>query len=414
MRLASENIRKGKVLFLFGYFTLIMSLLMFLIKNNSMLFQFRYLYILGAIMLMVISGEIYIKRLVALIGSFFLLHNTLFGIVLRKSNISVLTVDYTIQIFVFWGIVFLTSMLVYNYQVQNAFIVISQIAFSIIMNYSYIKHFNGLAPIKFLPNFFGVGDLERVRFQFGFVSTNSVAYLAMALFILTILVWSIEGDSNRIIHSRSILGKIYLLENIFLAIIVIISTGSRGALGGCCGFLIITYLLNKKYILGLPLRIIPTQVYLVIFIILFGFYGYFCLHSDARSDNFLVNMNAFREYGNTWLGMGYVPFSAFLTQAFGIKTYALDIYYVYIFFTTGIIGLFLIAAPLLLILYKYIKAYKIGRTTKWQNGIIALYLVSIFNGFTESNLIAPLSIGCYVNWILYILLLYDFKFKNKK
>ena len=108
-------------------------------------------------------------------------------------------------------------------------------------------------------------------------------------------------------------------------------------------------------------------------------------NNSNRALNITANYPVFLQLGNLWTGMGYTDNSAFHGEiaVFGMDTSSLDMYYVYIFFTTGVIGCIIIGAALLLMLIKLLTQ----RKTALNITTIGLYLAMLFFAFWQCNMV---------------------------
>lgn len=108
-------------------------------------------------------------------------------------------------------------------------------------------------------------------------------------------------------------------------------------------------------------------------------------NNSNRALNITVNYPVFLQLGSFWTGMGFVDNSGFHKEiaAFGVETSSLDLYYVYIFFTTGILGCLLIGAALLILLLRLLVLKKTDRNIL----TVGLYLSMLFFAFWQCNMV---------------------------
>ena len=105
--------------------------------------------------------------------------------------------------------------------------------------------------------------------------------------------------------------------------------------------------------------------------------------ADANRDgNYEINLPIFEQMGAFWTGMGYIENAGFLNGAYGYETFPVDVYYLYIYLSTGVIGSVIIAIPLIYMLIKLI------RKKTWFAQIIGLsiYIAMLFDAFWQVNL----------------------------
>ena len=128
--------------------------------------------------------------------------------------------------------------------------------------------------------------------------------------------------------------------------------------------------------------ILPVLIYTT------GFWDYFWVRSN-RGLNVSVNLPWVPIIGNIWTGMGFVENGAFITDAsnnwisaFGVATSSLDMNYLYIYCTTGILGSAVMAAILLVL---GISLYK-NRRQEYGFYYLLLYVIVLFYALMETIL----------------------------
>ena len=93
-------------------------------------------------------------------------------------------------------------------------------------------------------------------------------------------------------------------------------------------------------------------------------------------------MPIFNELNAKNTGMGYIESSGFYLDSYGYDTWPVDIYYLYIFLTTGVLGSLLIFTPLLGIFFIYL----FKRRNTVQTILFSAYIALLFDGFWQVNL----------------------------
>ena len=282
----------------------------------------------------------------------------------------------------------------------------SQFCVSLFVNYCYITHFNGLAPIKSLPYLFSEG--ERIRYTFGLGVTNRAAYLAFTALVLSDMVLRSQGGYK--LRTKFTLYRAYLMISVAVSILVILSTQTRGAVLAAAVYLLIAgkRFLKKRRGMRFILRWALPVGFIIYAVYVFGI-------AFNRSEYLTTNWNIFWEQGNHWLGMGYVPFSGFLNDVFNLGTAPMDCYYLYIICTTGIVGVILIFCPLMYLYRKFAGIIIRGKNMKkfFDEEFILAFFILLFISFSESLLIAPFVSYSYVYWIGFILVLMDHQWERK-
>ena len=144
---------------------------------------------------------------------------------------------------------------------------------------------------------------------------------------------------------------------------------------------------------------------LLILLYVTDFWNYFWVRSN-RGLNVSVNLPWVPIIGNIWTGMGFVENEAFITDAsnnwisaFGVATSSLDMNYLYLYCTTGILGCAVMALILLIL---GISLYK-NRAQKYGSYYFLLFVVILFYASMETILFT------YRFWammIVYVILFY--------
>lgn len=391
----------------------LVSMCIFLQVPSPVINYMRYFYCLFIFAVVLFrKKKISINKVALFIVGCFLLHTLLFGFIFIPSSLHSGVIDNGKEMLMFWVFAFFTAQYVYETKKTKEFLLITYFVLSFFIDIVYFTHFNGIAPIKFLPNIFGIGDTVRVRFDFGFVSNNTAAYMCLMVFIFTVIVWREYLSNNHVFTRAWSIPKIYMFISGTITVLMMLSTQTRAALMLALGFWLVSKYFsnyaNKRRKKSF------TAFFLLIVVCIVAFYGYFVYtDGDSRSVYLTWNVSVFLQYGNLLTGLGYEPFSAFLNDSYGLMTAPMDNYYLYILCSTGYLGLILIIIPILLILFYFIYAYFQKRISKLQAQFIILFIVVIMMGFTESNIVysfSPYSVLC---WTCFLLVIMGIK-KDKK
>ena len=396
-----KKLDKGalQVLTFIGIFLL--SIAFYSKTGNRFIYYIRYLFVLYMMFLTLKSGWIIKNKMFFMIVGLMMAHTMIFGFLIVPDTLRTQIRDNGIAMCIFWLAIILTTQYVYKNGLEKHFLMCAQIFVSLFMNYCYITNFNGIAPIKFLPGLFG--KAVRIRFTFGLSATNRAAYLAMASLVLSMIVWRVCLGKKSIINKKWTLYEIYILISGMISILVIISTQTRGAVLASVVFYVISRLLCSESIFYRSWRK-KTKYYILlcsVFIIVVYIY-YVFIAGDNRSHFLQMNFDIFKSYANQLIGLGYVPFSGFLSDIFGYGTKPMDGFYVYIICSTGYIGALMIFLPLLMITIQYLKRIRLGQVDLMQKHIIALWICMLFVSATETNLINPSGVYSYIYWVLFL------------
>lgn len=339
--------------------------------------------------------------------SMFMIHAVVFYFISFSTELQEKVLNNSKDFLLFWLFVFFTAQFIRQNHAEKTFLIVSQLISSFFINFCYITHFNGIAPIKFIGGFFGISG--RVRFTFGLQATNRAAYLALASFILSYIV--LNCCMEKFQKRTGILYKLYLWASMLVSVLVILSTVTRGAL-----LAIIYFILISKSLVWFRriLQKCSPAIWAILFLLILGAYAAFVFQSEGRNANVVINYEVFKEYANPLTGLGFLPFSSFLTKSYGYDTWALDIYYLYILFSTGIVGFIMQMTALFAVLYGYLKMYLNGMMDRFTEYAFSLYILMLISGMSESNIVSPQSMYSYIYWIIFLLTLRSAKEKRRR
>lgn len=113
-----------------------------------------------------------------------------------------------------------------------------------------------------------------------------------------------------------------------------------------------------------------------------------------RDLNITVNYPLFKAYGSPWTGLGFIENAAFQSERslFPMATSSLDMYFVYIYFATGLLGSVMIGLALLIILIKLLA----NKRTDMNILALGFYSAMLFFAFWQCNLFTHRYISSYV------------------
>ena len=248
-----------------------------------------------------------------------------------------------------------------------------------------------------------------MRSSFGFLHAN---YVGNMCFLVTsfLILFYFEFSDNPLLHSRS---KIIVLLLECFIFMILLSTSSRTALIcivlfllGATGVKVIGKVrFTAKSIKFLKWASIVGLLLFTIFFFASGLWNYIWVNSN-RSLNVSENVHWVPILGSIWTGMGFVENGTFISDpfngslsAFGVETSSLDMNYLYIYCTTGILGCCMMATILIIL---GISLYK-NRGTKYGNYFLVLFITLLFYAFWETILFT------YRQWAMiipHVILLY--------
>ena len=113
-----------------------------------------------------------------------------------------------------------------------------------------------------------------------------------------------------------------------------------------------------------------------------------------RDLNITINYPLFKTYGSPWTGLGFIENAAFQSgrSLFPMATSSLDMYFVYIYFATGLLGSIMLGLALLIILIKLL----VNKRTDMNILAIGFYSAMLFFAFWQCNLFTHRYISSYV------------------
>ncbi len=233
---------------------------------------------------------------------------------------------------------------------------------------------------------------DLVRSTFGYLDTNFVGNACFVILCILFVAY-IFHLRNPLFHSRK---RILLVLAGLVVFYIMLNTSSRTPMicliafaGGVAAIKVLEYVhlspasvkaIKKHSAIGAA--ILPVLIYTT------GFWDYFWVRSN-RGLNVSVNLPWVPIIGNIWTGMGFVENGAFITDAsnnwisaFGVATSSLDMNYLYIYCTTGILGSAVMAAILLVL---GISLYK-NRRQEYGFYYLLLYVIVLFYALMETIL----------------------------
>ena len=231
-----------------------------------------------------------------------------------------------------------------------------------------------------------------MRSSFGFIHANGVGNMCF-LIISFLFIFYLEFSDNTLLHSRS---KIVTLLFGCVIFMILFSASSRTAFISIIIFALGTSgvrIMEKVHFTAKSIKILKKAfiIGLFLFIVFFfasGLWNYIWVNSN-RSLNVTENVKWVPILGTIWTGMGFVENAAFISDpyngnlsAFGVETSSLDMNFLYIYCTTGILGCCIMASVLIIL---GVSLYK-NRREKYGGYYLTLYVTLLFYAFWETLL----------------------------
>ena len=280
---------------------------------------------------------------------------------------------------------------VLHYRCIREYTITSCAALSLTLFIQVITHSNEwiLNPVFAVRSFIGHNI---IRSNFGFLHPNYVGNMCFLVISLLFIIY-LEFSDNPLFYSRS---KLLIVLLGCITFMVLLTTSSRTAFFSIVFFLLGAGILRRtgkvhftpasKKILK---KCLITGVLAFGVILVFsGAWDYIWTNSN-RSLNVTQNVHWVTVLGNRWTGMGFVENAQFVSDpynggisAFGVKTSSLDMNYLFIYCTTGILGCCMMA---LILLVLGVSLYK-NRAQEYGGYYLVLFFTLLFYAFWETVL----------------------------
>ena len=358
------------------------------------LLNIRYIYLLMLLLYFFSSFGGVVPGRPFIMMSFLMAHSVLFGFKFINPHVKALTNDHGKEMIIYTLMIILTSYFVWSQGLFFDFMAWNFWTTAVILLRAGITHTSHFVnPVLFVHVF---SSNHNLRSTFGFGHANFTGNLCV--FTIAYSIFLLEEIRRE--------GKVeYLLDDRYVRAIIItdlligeilLSTQSRTSILAGIVFAAVYIFYNWNDVFKLPYRVRATISYVAVVIVVLFIVagGPASIWAGAhRSDNITINYPLFKLF-SPWTGMGYIPPYGFYTKAYGLDTFALDIYYLYIFFSTGYIGTALIICLLLATLI-----FVIGIRNKGNKILaLALYAMMLVTGIGQTSMIVYTLLSSMINW----------------
>ena len=353
--------------------------------------KFKYVFILFCLADIVSHKKKPCSRNVAISFSLLILYVLAWGFVFKNPIVAAQTASHRKTMLIYLAMLIPCALEVIHYKCVEEYTLSSGAALCLVLFTQTVSHRNEmiLNPVFAIRSFL---SHNLVRSSFGFLDTNFVGNACFLVLCILFMAY-IFHLGNPLFHSRK---RILIVLMGFVVFMIMLCTSSRTAticlVAFAGGAAVIRYLefnhlshASKK-----ALKKYAAVGILAIFILAYatGFWNYFWISSN-RELNYSANVQWVPILGNIWTGMGFVENEAFITDAsnnwisaFGVQTSSLDMNYLYIYCTTGILGCAAMAGILLIL---GVSLYK-NRAKKYGYYYFLLYVVILFYACMETIL----------------------------
>ena len=364
--------------------------------NVGPLLNIRYIYLLFLLLYFFSSfGGVVPGR--SFIMMFFLMaHSVLFGFIFVNSQVKALTNDHGKEMLIYTLLIILTSYFVWSQGLFFDFMAWNFWTTAAVLLRAGITHTSHFVnPVLFGQVFSSHHNL-RSTFGFGHANfTGNICLFTIAYSVYLLEEIRREGNVKYMLEDKYV--RAIIITDVLIGEILF-STQSRTSVLAGIIFAVIYIFYNWYSVFKLPYRARATLSYIaILFLVLFIITGGpASIWAGAhRSDNIAINYPLFKLF-SPWTGMGYIPPYGFYTKAYGLDTFALDIYYLYVFFSTGYIGTALIVCLLLATLLFVISIRNEGDKVL----ALALYSAMLVTGMGQTNMIVYTLLPSLINWTI--------------
>lgn len=391
---------KRNLLFSIAYFVSLMILLLYHIGALPMaetLRKVKYVYVLFVAFLVIINPVIKKGIKAALFVMFlYIAHSILFGTVFVNELVPYEIQDNVSQMIWFLLFVLVTFIYVAQHNYFKGFIVLSYYATGLQLIIGGLQHRdNFVNPIWGLYQSF-TADV-RFKNSFGFVHAGYTSNACFLVLVLSIFFFELFRHTE---HFKKCWFWISFLVIDLVAGCELMAAAERS---GIISFFMVavTYLFFVFFRIRIEKKTLVVGILLVslavaIFIASGGLAD---IWGDSNRDlNITVNYPLFQAYANPLFGLGFIENAGYHADRnlYPMPTSSLDMYYVYIFFATGYVGIFMIGLALITILIKLL----INKRTDLNIIGIWFYLTMLFFAVWQANLFTHRYISSYVISVL--------------
>lgn len=386
------RLKDGKRMFLIVYLVSMTAFYFSFASNvpfSNGLGKMKYLLIIFAIADCIYNREIVARKKEVFCFAVLAVYILLFGLVFENKIVEAEIHRHFTMMVICFLMLFFIYVEVVRFQCFKEFLIVTYASFSIFLLWCCFTHLNQIVlnPFYYLSILFR--NTNRVRSDFGIIGTSNYCghFCYAAIIVGIICIWHIWNNKN-----KNYIKKI-LVICICLAIefMMLGSSSSRAAYTSVILFMSLFFLcfLGKYVRQGKKILVLVAVCMMILLMVFGGQVGDYIWTNSNRSLNITNNRQYFKLFGNIWTGMGFVGNSAFQSSyatgfksAFGVQTTSIDMYYVYLYYTTGIIGCIMVGSILLVILNKLVRAAR----SKEGKLILFLYISMLYYAYWESIL----------------------------
>lgn len=367
-----------------GLYCAILLLSMLSIVDNTplkgILYNVKYLYIVVIVFFCFYDGILIWNKRIAVGMGLLVLHTILYGVVFTNSYIQNDTNYHFQQLLSTYVWTLFLCIYVYKKECYLLFLEMSYLAIALFVFWCALTHMgNFVNPIYFVNIF---SRSERFRSPFGMGDVNYCGNYCIYLLILSFFLWCEWRKQGKMPDKRV---KIMVLGMDGVTLYMLLSTASRSAIISLVLFFGLYGILRMRHIIIRNWKLIlfvggVLGVCLATVLISTGAMSSMWQESN-REGNYSINYPIFLEYGNLINGMGYMDNSGFLNRAYGYDTTAMDVYFLYIPFATGILGSAIILIQMIYLLYQLLR----HGSTEGRDLALSLFVMMLYYAIWQVN-----------------------------
>ena len=404
MKIAVEEKKLVMVLY---FVTMLMSMLSIVdnVPLVGIMYNIKYVYMVLIVFFCFYDGVlVWNKRMAWAIG-LLVIHTILYGVVFTNPYIKIETNMHFQQLMVVYILTFFSCIYVYKKNCYLLFLEMTYLALALFMLWCALTHISNFVNPIYFVNIFSRAD--RVRSHFGMGDVNYCGNYCIYMLIISFFLWCEWRKQGKVIDRRL---KMVIAGINVITLCMLFSTASRSAIISlalfflCYGILRLRYVIirNWKLVLG-----VGGALALIVVVILVATGALSSIWQESnREGNFSINYPIFLQHGDYLNGMGYMDNSGFLTKMYRYETTAMDVYFLYIPFTTGILGAAIILTQIIYLLYQMLRYSE----TEGRNLALSLFVMMLYYAIWQVN---------YMNYryhtgIIHMMLLFMFLMRIKE
>ena len=353
--------------------------------------KFKYVFILFCLVDILSRKEKPCGLNLAIVFSLLFLYVFAWGFIFKNPIVAAQIADHRKTMLIYLTMLFPCALELIHYKCVEEYTLSSGAALVLVLIVQVAAHRDEMIinPVFAVRSFL---SHEMVRSTFGFLHTNFVGNACFLVSCMLVIVYILHLQ-NPLFHSRIRFLVIFIELIVFM---IMLCTSSRTAMiclvafAGSAALIRLTELLHFSEASIKKLQKYATVGVLLLLILLSATGFLSKVWSGSNRDlNVSANIQWVPIIGSIWTGMGFVENEVFITDAsnnwisaFGVATSSLDMNYLYLYCTTGILGCSVIALILLIL---GVRLYK-KRRQKYGSYYFVLYVVILFYAFMETIL----------------------------